>query len=433
MWAEDDRLLVGISGGADSVALALLALQSGLPVGLAHVNFKLRGEESDADEAFVRDFANKYQLPLFIKKANTRAEAATNRQSIQEAARHIRYIWWQELVVAEGFTRILTGHQADDQIETVLLFLLRGGVAKAFAGIPYKRDNICRPMLDINRDEIIQFLHGRGQDWREDSSNEKMDYLRNNVRHNLLPRLKELRPGMTGVISRNAAYHQEAMQAAEYTALLWKEKCFKQEEERFTLDCGEIRVLPYAGYLLHQWLEPLGFSVGQMDSILEAVQVGRTGGHFYSSEWEAVLHHQVLTGRKRQASPHDHNYEWTDMSQPLHTSLGVLSAEFHEDVPANPDTGDTHTIWVDAESLNHPMVLRSRQAGDRIKPLGLTGSKKVKDLLIEAGMSAFEKELVLVLCSGDHICWIPGLRMADHMRIRPDTKHSVLLRWTPTH
>jgi tRNA(Ile)-lysidine synthase len=432
MWSVEDRLLIGVSGGADSVALTLLALETGMKIGIAHINYQLRGAESDGDEAFVRNLAQQYDVPLYVHRADIHRQAHPDKHSIQVIARRVRYSWWSEVAEREGFSRILTGHQADDQLETMLLWLIRGGATTSFAGIPYVRGRICRPLLDLSRADIRSYLTSKQQPWREDSSNLSNTYVRNQLRREIIPLLNHLRPGITNHISRTADSHQQIYLAGKSNATQLLEAHSSWDDHSFRINLHHLSKVPYVRFILHEALVGKGFTSNQIENILEAMSEGRSGALFQSLYWEATLHKGILEGRRMPASEEAFHFTWNDPAHPLSTPPGRLDVELHhEGAPAHPNTHDPHRIWVDADQLIWPLTLRSRRPGDRLRPYGMNGVKKVKDILIEAGLNAFEKDRVLLLCQGDSVLWIPGFRMADTVRIRAQTRRSILLRWVP--
>lgn len=429
MWGPEDRLLVGISGGPDSVALASLVMESGIPFGLAHVNYRLRGEDSEADEVLVRHLAETWGVPLEIGRPDINALAEARGESIQQAARHWRYAWWQALMQRHGYTRILTGHQADDQAETLLLYLMRGGSRAGFQTIPYRRGAVCRPLLDLGREDLLAYLDARDLPWREDKSNRETDYQRNAIRHDLLPVMERLSPGIRARLARLAARQEALLAAADLTLGSQRPRFMEEGSERISLDLHRLQREPWCLAALFAWLQPLGFH-GERIQAINDLDPASTGQRFENPEWVLVHNRGRLLGER-----HPPAEPAPIILRSPGESAGTPWGRLEVTGPlALPDSWaqTEEVILADASTVHWPLTLRPWAAGDRFVPLGMKGRKKVKDLLIDRKRDAFRKSRTLVVCDarGD-IIWVVGEQSAEGIRIGTGTRQVYRLCWDP--
>ncbi|SMD02646.1 tRNA(Ile)-lysidine synthase [Desulfocicer vacuolatum DSM 3385] len=291
MLSPGDVVLAGVSGGADSVALLgilkELALSFSLQIGVAHVNHCLRGEESDRDEAFVRDLAASHGLPLHVQQTDVAARARKNKKSIEDAARDVRYAFYREIASRHGYNRVALGHNSDDNAEQVLMNLLRGSGPRGLMGIPPMRDNlIIRPLIRVSRQEILAFLDRHGQPFVQDSSNEDTRYLRNRIRHGLMPCLsKEYNPDIKSALNRLSVLitAEETWMEGESRAMLARHlERLNPREVRFSRDF--FATLPKAlarrgirGAIQEIKGDLRRITFGHVDDIM-ALMPGNTGG-----------------------------------------------------------------------------------------------------------------------------------------------------------
>lgn len=430
LWGPDDRLLVGISGGPDSVALAALARETGLQVGLAHVNYGLRGADSEADEALVRELAAVWGIPLEVSRPDIRVLAVEQGASIQQAARTWRYAWWEFLLREKGFTRILTGHQADDQVETLLLYLMRGGPRAGFQTIPYRRGPVCRPLLDLRREDLLTFLDARSLPWRQDHSNLAADYRRNAIRLELLPAWERISPGVGERLARLALRQDALLAAAEQTLEGQRPRFLERSPERLVLDLARLQREPWCLAALFDWLRPMGFHHTQIQAMHE-LDPDTTGQRFEATDWVLVHDRGTLRGEPRREGPMIPVSIGTpaDLAE---TPWGQLEVSGPMGLPDTwPDPAEE--IVVDAGRINWPLTLRPWAPGDRFTPLGMAGRKKIKDLLIDRKRDHFRKARTLVLCDAEGtIIWVVGEQMAGGVQVGPATQQVYRMRWLST-
>lgn len=407
LFAGNEKILVALSGGADSVALLRVLLQLGYTCEAAHCNFHLRGEESVRDENFVRALCSRSSVILHTVDFDTTGYAASHHLSIEMAARELRYNWFEEIRLKTGASVIAVAHHRDDSVETLLLNLIRGTGINGLKGIRPKNGTIVRPLLSVSREEITDYLSAIGQDYVTDSTNLQDEYTRNKIRLNLLPLMETINPSIKDSIFDTANRLTEV--ANIYN------KVIKEGRERVVHPQGvSIEALmrePSPVSLLFELLYPLGFNSGQVEDVFNSLQ-GQAGRRFYSDEWCVVKDREYLLLQKRETSP---------VTEPeLQIERYVYSRDF-----VIPKTKDT--ACVDADKVKAPLTLRKWQAGDRFVPFGMKGKKNVSDYLTDKKFSILDKEKMYVLCSGEDIVWLVGERVDNRFRVDADTENILLI------
>ncbi len=408
LFAENDKIVVALSGGADSVALLRLLLQAGYRCVAAHCNFRLRGAESDRDEAFVRDLCTELDVPLRVTGFDTRTYAAAHKVSIEMAARALRYAWFEEVRKEEGAQAVAVAHHRDDSVETFLLNLVRGTGIQGLKGIAAKNGNIVRPLLETGREEILAYLASLGQDYVTDSTNLKDEFVRNKLRLDVLPLLKEINPSVSETIAETArrlsdveAVYRSAMEAA----------CRRVREGADRISIYRLRqeVSPQA--VLFELLHPLGFNSAQLGDIYRSLD-GESGRLFHAPMYTVLRDRGCLIIKKR---------EEEGFTPCLYQELMEVEAGFR--VPH-----ERETAYVDASRIQTPLVLRKWRPGDKFVPFGMRGFKKVRDYLRDRKYSLFEKENQYVVCAGEDIVWLVNERTDNRFRVTEHTRQVWVLR-----
>lgn len=420
---SNTKLLVGVSGGVDSMVLAHLFLDIGCDFEVAHVNFQLRGHESDADAAFVREFCAENDIGYHQLDVDTLAYAKNHKISIQEAARRIRYDWFEQVRVQIQARWIVVAHQKNDIAETVLFNLTRGAGIAGVHGIKAQNGFILRPLLFAERQAVIAYAKQNNITWREDSSNEKTKYARNLIRHKVMPLLEEINPSVIQNIAHNALIMSDI-------EVLLKEYLDAVRQMYVTKDATEVRIdlkqisrLASAKTILFYLLKDYGFNESQVKDMLSS---GETSKVFLSSQKRAVIHGNFLlvTNFAEDAGRTYQIESWS--KEPIITpefSLSWAIESYHGQ--RLPD--DENIVWLDREKMIFPLILRKRKAGDRFQPFGMGGkSKKIKDFLSNLKLSVPEKEKVWLLESGDgQICWVVGHRIDERYKIQASTNEMI--------
>lgn len=400
-----DKVLVALSGGADSVALLRLLLDLGYTCEAAHCNFHLRGEESNRDEAFVRQLCSQQNVKLHVTHFDTELEAAQRRISIEMAARELRYQWFEEIRLACGAAAIAVAHHRDDSVETFLLNLMRGTGINGLRGIRPKNGHIIRPLLCIWRHDIIAYLKRIGQSYVTDSTNLQDEYMRNKIRLNLLPLMESIHPSVQESILQTAHHLTEA--SLIYTQAV--QEALQRIRKDGDICIGKLLEEPAPQTLLHEVLSPLGFNSAQIGDIFKAL--GRQSGKVFLSNSHQVVRDRELLLIERRATP----------QKPL---LSYRTQPYTSDfqIPQS-----SHIACLDAQKVSQPLNLRLYRPGDYFIPFGMKGRKKVSDYLTDRKRSLFQKQKQWVLCSGEEIVWLVGERIDQRFCIGPNTRQVLMI------
>jgi len=415
------RVLLAVSGGVDSMAMVRLFSLSEKNFGLAHCNFSLRGEDSDLDEHLVKRTALMLGVPFYSATFDTKEYASENKLSIQEAARELRYQFLQETALEYEYELIATAHHLDDSIETMLINLLRGTGTKGLAGIPEKRDNIIRPMLFATRAEIEAFALHENIEFRTDQSNEDDKYLRNRIRHYVIPMLRELNPRLHQTMQDFFENMKFTGELLEHEVNRQKVTCVFPEREGISIDIKKLRALPQPRLLLFEFLKDYNFS-GPVCNELFASLDSQPGKLFFSKTHKAVKdRNKIFLLPKEKEDLAEELLIEEDTSQ--HEAAGInfwFESKVHE--PAMQFPGNENTAMLDYDQLQFPLIMRKLRPGDWLIPMGMKGKKKVSDLLTDNKTPLHLKQNVWVLTSQGEIAWVAGLRISEKFKVRAETK-----------
>lgn len=427
LLSKKKRVLVAVSGGLDSMALCHLMLKAEFPFAIAHCNFNLRGKESDGDEYFVKAFANTHNIEFYSTKFDTKSFAETNKLSIQEAARKLRYNWFLELLNRKKLDCVATAHHLNDNIETVLFNLSRGTGIKGLRGILPKQEKIIRPLLFATRETLESFAKQENISWREDSSNTSDKYSRNFIRHKIMPLFKEINPSFEQTFAENIAVFSEVENVFKnhFTKIL-KALVFKRHND-FYISIEKLKTLPDKRSILFTFLKDFGFNAQQIDDILKNL-TGQAGA-IYSSGTARIIRDRrflILTkGKEEDASAHFIE----EATQEIKTSQFTLKIELPDSLPNSLKT-TTESAFVNKAELQFPLMLRKWKAGDYFYPFGFNlKKKKVKKFLTDLKLPLHEKENVWVIESNKKIVWVVGLRADERFNVNaknPTLKFTML-------
>lgn len=417
-FLSEKKLLLATSGGLDSMVMVDLFKQLKFEIAIAHCNFQLRGIESFGDQNFVQEYADANKIPIFTTQFDTEAFAKDYKLSTQVAARELRYNWFYELLETENYDYILTAHHADDNLETFLINLTRGTGLEGFTGIPAQNEQVIRPLLLFSREEILAYANENNIQWREDSSNASDKYLRNKIRHDLVPILKTINPDFLKSFQKTQEYLQESQVMAEDASIMVYQQVAKEIEEDIHFDLKKLTQLPNYKSYLYQWLNEFGFSA--WDDIYDLVEA-QSGKQVFSEEFRLLKdrHFIILSP----INTVDKNEEFTinenqkQVNFPLKLSFCKIN-----------DISNTSnkTIFVDEDKLRFPLVLRRWQEGDIFSPFGMEGkTKKVSKFFKDEKLSLIEKENIWLLCSDKQIVWIIGLRQDERFKIEKSTQNKL--------
>lgn len=427
LFSKKDAILLTVSGGIDSIVMCELFHQAGLKFGMAHCNFQLRGEESDIDELFVEELAEKYNVQFHSVAFDTSAFAKKNKLSIQLAARKLRYDWFEEIRTQFDYKYIATAHHQDDSIETFFINLIRGTGISGLHGILPKQNNIIRPLLFTGKEQIEIFTKKNKLEHREDSSNASDKYVRNKIRHQLIPLLKELNPNIHQTIA-------EDIQRLRDTEIVYKKeitnkrsKIIKEDKNGIRISIKELKKLNPIEPYLFEFLYPLGFNSATVDEIIESLK-GQSGKQFYSATHRLIKDReflivengiQIAIGREIENGK-SHSIKKSQkrlVADDVKLNFNCISK------PANYNLQTTNTTAnIDFDKLEFPLEIRKWEKGDIFYPLGMKGKKKLSDFFIDKKISISEKENTWLLTSANKIVWVIGLRLDDRFKVTDKTK-----------
>ena len=422
LFTHDDKILLTVSGGVDSMVLMSLTAAAGYRFGVAHCNFQLRGKESDEDELLVEHEAKRLGVEFFNKRFDTTAEMERTGESMEMAARRLRYAWFRELCDEHGYTVIAIAHHINDSIETFFINMLRGTGLRGLTGINNHVGRIVRPLMFTNRKEIHDYAVAHRIPFREDSSNRSTKYLRNKVRIGLIPMLKEITPQFTTIMRRNVSRLSQAQDFISSAMSIIKRDIIEQEGDIRTIKVPSINPSLPRNFVIYEILsEEYGFKGDVVDALCHALDSGSTGRRFYAREWVAVVDRGNIV-----VSPIAENDDCEVMVErrTLRSYVGgsVLYYQYCDiDFIDTLDQGENVAL-IDADKLKFPLRLRRWREGDWFQPLGMSGRKKISDYLIDKKVSMAQKSRQFVLLSGDDIVWVVGRRLDDRFAVTKRTE-----------
>ena len=423
LFSHDDKLLLTVSGGVDSMVMMALAAAAGYRFGVAHCNFQLRGKESDEDEVLVENEARRYGAEFYNKRFDTVGEMERTGESMEMAARRLRYAWFRELCDEHGYTAIAIAHHSNDSIETFFRTMLRGTGLRGLTGITTQVGRVVRPMMFATRKDIHDYAVAHRIPFREDSSNRSTKYLRNKVRIGLVPMLKEINPQFTTIMRRNIARLSQAQDFITSAINIVKGESLEHDGDIHTLRVAKIRPTLPRNYVIYEILSSeYGFKGDVVDALCHALDNGATGRRFYSREWVAVVDRGDVV-----VAPitEDDSCETIVERNTVRSYAGgsVLYYEYcNIDFIDNLDQGENVAL-LDADKLKYPLYVRRWREGDWFIPFGMSGRKKLSDYLIDKKVSMAEKNRQFVLVSGEDIVWVVGRRLDDRFAITRKTEN----------
>ncbi len=422
LFKKEDRILLAVSGGLDSVVMAHLFQKAGYKFAIAHCNFCMRGKESDAEELFVRNLAKKMNVDFFSTRFETITYAGKNKKSIQEAARDLRYTWFEDLRIKHGFACVATAHHLDDSIETFFINLLRSSGMDGLKGITAKQGFVRRPLLFATREAIRSYAVKEKIRHREDSSNAGDDYLRNKIRHKLLPVLEELNSGYRQQIAQSMQHIKEAGNVLNGFMDGEKKRLFHAEGNNFYLLRNELRAVSPLGFYLHYLLGSFGFHTPVLKQLEELLTKKHSSGKkIISADYELNLERDrcLISPRKKNREMRSFSVSIRKKvySAPFPFTLNLLSGRMPGILP-----GHASIACLDHDKLLFPLVLRPWKKGDRFQPLGMKGRKLLSDYFTDQKVSVAKKEEAWVLESEGEIVWLVGYRIDERYKVGQKTR-----------
>ena len=421
LFSSHEKLLLGVSGGKDSMTMLHLFIEV-FPEnigGVAHCNFGLRGEESDGDEAFVKDFCEEQSIPFFSKRFNTKAYQEKHGASTQMAARDLRYHWFRTVCREQRLNGVAVGTHKDDVAETFMINLIRGTGLKGLKGIDPKHINVVRPMLFARREEIEAYIREEKVLYREDSSNKHSVYWRNKIRLEVLPLLEEIRSNSTEKILDSITNIRAAHSFLEEQIELKKKHYLRNEEGFFELS-KDILKEQNRLYILYEVLNEFGFNSGQVKNILDVHDT--VGKLFYSSTHMLTIDRKHFIIEPIGTEVSTNHFVFYDEQDELNLEKQRLRREIVPIHSISNQMKRESIALLDAKKLDYPLEIRSWQEGDFFYPLGMQKRKKLSDFFIDRKLSSIEKRNVRVLLSKGQIAWIIGLRIDERFKLTENTE-----------
>ena len=411
------KTLLAVSGGVDSMVLLHLYHALKLNFAVAHCNFQLRGTESDLDEKLVFDFCKKNNIPCFIERFDTMQFVESRKVSIQIAARELRYHWFKQICIDLNYQFIATAHHLDDQAETFLINFTRGTGIDGLVGIPEKNENIIRPLLNFSREKILNYATENGVEWREDQSNATTKYLRNKMRHLVLPVLKEENTEFLKSFQNTLNNLKQTQLLANDAVAFFETECVQINENQLEINLDKAQNFNNNKHYLLQVLKRYGFS--SIDEI-EKICSSETGKVLKNDQYT------ILKDRKKlivfeEKSVLNNIFYIKSKDDVLNIPIFMNISEVEKD----EFNSDKYTIFVNSNLLKWPLVLRRKQTGDFFQPFGMNGVKKVSKFFKDEKLSKIEKDNTWILENGDgKIIWIVGLRADDRFKITSNNQQN---------
>lgn len=421
---KTEKIIVGVSGGLDSVVLLDILNKLGYTCIVAHCNFHLRGEESNRDEQFVYELAQSLNLKFLKIDFDTYKYAKEQKISIEMAARELRYNWFEKMSQEHQTPYIAIAHNANDSVETVLLNLIRGTGLKGLLGISVQNDKVIRPLINTFRDELEVYAENNNIKYIVDSTNLEDDYARNKIRNLVLPILSEINPATiqnihhsTTILSDNWGIYTETIENI-------KQNVIQESDEEILIDIEKIQKLKYRNSILFELLRTYNFNSSSVADINKAIENNQSGKIFYSPTHTLLRDRDVLIINKNSENDESKTFiispKDEEIAEPIHLSFRFLKKGSN----FNYST-DKNKIHLDADKLNTQLQIRKWKEGDYFYPLGMKGRKKLSDYFIDSKINSFEKKNIYLLLSDDDIVWIIGRQIDNRYKISNKTQNIV--------
>jgi len=428
LFTHQEKLLLGVSGGIDSVVLAHLTNRIGNDFAIAHCNFNLRGDESDEDEVFVKEITKDYGVKYFSESFPTADFAMEKGISIEMAARELRYNWFEKTRKENGFDKVVVAHHLDDVLETFILNLSRGTGIRGLSGIKPKSGNVLRPMLFATRIEIEEYAQENELDFRFDSSNDDIHFRRNKVRHQILPLLEEMNPSFRGNLHRTiqnlAATENVYLEKIDDV----RKQVLKNEGSWITIDKGKISQQQPLSVYLFEMIKPFGFNSTSVEQIADSLY-STPGNQFFSATHRLVIDREKLIITPNE--PSNQKLYYIERNQDLVCDPFEMKITIETHLPGYKIPREKQVAVFDLDKINFPLVIRKWQQGEYFRPLGMSDFKKLSDFFIDEKLSIPEKENTWVIASDNKIIWIVGHRIDDRFKITRETSQILRMELMP--
>jgi tRNA(Ile)-lysidine synthase len=431
LFQPEDRLLLAVSGGVDSVVLCELCRQAGYDFVIAHCNFQLRGEESGRDENFVKELADKYEVHFYNKSFDTKKIAATQKKSIETAARDLRYQWFHELLnhsAAQPLSFIMTAHHADDNIETVIMNFFRGTGIAGLHGILPKQGKIVRPLIFARRSEIEQYAKDNKISFVTDSTNIESDYTRNFFRNEIIPLVKKNFSEADKNVLNNIRRFKETEILYQQSVQLHKKKLLEKKGNEIHIPVLKLLKTEPLAAVTYEIIKDFGFTAHQTDEVIDLLE-SESGKYIQSATHRIIKNRKwliITTNNTKEA----HNILIEENDRTVHFENAVITLKYFQTLNFKPDTLNT-IAQLDAAEIKFPLLLRKWKQGDYFYPFGMTKKKKLSRFFADQKLSLTEKENIWIIEMDKKIIWVVGMRIDNRFKITPQTKDVLLIRYDP--
>ncbi len=416
-FLENEPFFIAVSGGIDSMVLVHLYAQLQLNFEVLHCNFQLRGAESDADLQFVASYCQQQAITIHTQAFDTAALAAQNKESIQVTARNLRYQWFYEKMAATNCKYLLTAHHLDDSLETVLINFSRGTGLEGLTGIPAQNGNIVRPLLPFSRVEIEQYAQENQIQWREDSSNASNKYLRNKIRHTIIPVFKEFNDGFLASFQNTLDHLQQAESLVDDATKLVYEKVVTEKEDQLEINLAQLLEFQNYKAYFYQWLVSYGFTA--WNDIYELVEA-QSGKQVFSTTHVLLKDREKIILSERQEGNKELIFIIESKESKVNIPLNISFCNV-----SNQLESDSNCIFVDEDKITFPLTLRKWREGDYFYPSGMTGKKKISKYFKDEKYSLLDKENQWLLCTDDQIIWVIGKRADQRFLAQTNTLKTI--------
>ncbi len=424
LFQPEDQILLAVSGGIDSMVMTDLFLKGDFYVAVAHCNFLLRGDESDGDESFVEAFCLEHGLKLHIERFETEKHARDQGISIQMAARHLRYSWFEEIRKSFEYQYIALAHNLDDVIETCFINLSRGTGIRGLTGIKQKTGRIIRPLLFATREEIISYCNENQIRFREDSSNKTVKYSRNRIRHHVIPEFLNINPRFRKNTLETISNLNDVERVYMETIENKKSEVMSELDGKVLINIPELKKLHPASTYLYEFIRPYHFPKQTVVDIIASLD-GIAGKQFFSPTHRLIKDREELIITELPEHERELFYIEEDV---IHISQPIPVSFTQSEVPGKLQfPRDNRIACIDLDSLDFPLIIRKWRRGDYFQPLGMTNIKKVSDFFVDNKFSIHDKENTWILTSGDKIVWIMGHRIDERFKITEESTRMLVM------